>query len=54
MDLVVEDSYGWLEYECTIALNIDELQQLRLALSLARVYVDVPIIDEFLDMTDDL
>jgi hypothetical protein len=54
MELEVNDSYGWLRYDCNIALNIDELQQLRLAMSLARVHVSVPIIDEFLEMTDDL
>lgn len=54
MELEVTDSYGWLQYDCNIALNLDELGQLRLAMSLARAYVDMPIIDEFLEMTDDL
>jgi len=55
MELEVTDSYGWLEYECSIALNMDELGQLRLALSLAKAHgVDVAIINTFLAMTDTL
>lgn len=55
MELEITHSYGWLEYECSLALNMDELQQLRLAMSLAKAHgVDVAIIDTFLAMTDEV
>lgn len=55
MELEVTHSYGWLEYECSLALNMDELNQLRLALSLAKAHgVDVPIVETFLAMTDEV
>lgn len=55
MELDVAQSYGWLQYECSLAMNLDELMQLRLAMSLAKAHgVDVAIIDTFLAMTDTL
>lgn len=55
MELEVSESYGWLQYECFLAMNMDELGQLRLAMSLAKAHgVEVSIIDTFLAMTDTL
>jgi hypothetical protein len=53
MELEITDSYGWLQYECSLALNMDELLQLRLAMSLAKAHgVEVSIVDTFLSITD--
>lgn len=46
---------GWLEYEVTVAMTPDDLNQLRLALSLADAHgVKVPIIREFLEASEDV
>jgi hypothetical protein len=55
MEIEITDSYGWLQYECSLALNLDELTQLRFAMSLAKAHgVEVSIIDTFLALTDGL
>ena len=53
MKIDVTDTMGWLEYEVTIACTPDELDQLRLALSLAKAYgVNVTVIDAFLEASE--
>ena len=55
MELEITDTHGWLQYDCTLALTLDELLQLRLAFSLAKAHgVDITIVETFLAMTDNL
>lgn len=53
MELDIAHSYGWLQNDVTIAMSMDELQQLRFAVSVAQAHVQQPIFDDFLDMTDE-
>jgi hypothetical protein len=55
MELEIMQSYGWLQYDCTLALNMDELYQLRYAFSMAKAHgVETAIVETFLAMTDNL
>jgi len=49
----LQESYGFLENEVTLVMSRDELQQLRIALSMAQMYLPSHgILSEFLDATD--
>lgn len=53
MECEFQDSYGFLENEVTLVMSRDELRQLRLALSLAQMYLPGHgIIRDFLGSTD--
>lgn len=55
MKIEYTDMMGWIEYEVTVAMTPDDLNQLRLALSLAEAHgVKVPIIREFLDASENV
>lgn len=53
MQCEFEDSYGLLENEVTLVMTRDELHQLRMAASLAQVYLPSHgILRDFLGATD--
>lgn len=53
MECEFEDSYGLLENEVTLVMSRDELHQLRIAISLAQMYLpDQGIFRDFLGATD--
>ena len=53
MECEFQDSYGLLESEVTLVMTRDELQQLRLAVSLAQIHLpDYDIFRDFLGATD--
>jgi hypothetical protein len=53
MECEFEDSYGLLQNEVTIVMTRDELQQMRVAISLAQVYLPQQgILRDFLGATD--
>lgn len=53
MECEFEDSYGLLENEVTLVMSRDELQQLRLAISIAHIHLPTyDIFRDFLGSTD--
>lgn len=53
MECEFQDSYGLLENEVTIVMSRDELQQLRIAISLAQVHLPSQgVLRDFLGATD--
>lgn len=53
MECEFQDSYGLLENEVTLVMSRDELQQLRLAVSIAHIHLpNYDIFRDFLGATD--
>ena len=53
MECEFQDSYGLLENEVTLVMSRDELQQLRVAISLAQIHLpNQNIFRDFLGATD--
>jgi hypothetical protein len=55
MKIDVENTLGWLQYEVAWAMTQDDLNQLRLALSLAAAHgINMPIIEEALALMSEV